>query len=352
MKKDIYIIRNTINDKVYIGQATDTAERWKKHIYDARYENKNNIEKQVIHKAMIKYGYENFYYEILESQIDNYNEREQYWIKKYNSLIPNGYNVSPGGDGVGGGFESPNSLIKDKETLLKIISEISSSNKTFANIARKYKIGEEVISAINQGYRYKQDNFEYPLRQTRYTQELLKQIRYSLKYELDYSFRKIAEIYNVDYSQISLINQGKIYYIATEDYPLRKKRRQDLDDDVVNMIIDDIINSDLCMSDIAKKYNVSKMRISGINNGKFYANNKYKYPLREEYDPRNKGCKKYISRETIIQIHEYLKQGLSNNKIANLVGVSPTMIGYINAGKVKKYVIEGINYPIKQIRKH
>lgn len=300
---------------------------------------------------MAKYGYENFYYEILESQIENFDEREQYWIKQYNSLVPNGYNVSPGGNSNGYGLESVTSAIKDKDTLLKIISEISSSGKTFDNIAKKYGVSGEVISAINLGKRYKLDEFEYPLRNSRYSSELIKQIRYSIKYELDLPFTRIAEKYNVDFSQISLINQGKIYYVNGETYPLRNKRLKDLDYDTVSNIINDIRFSDMAMSDIAIKYNISKSAVSGINKGTNYKRENIIYPIRAEGDKRNKGRKNFIDRETILEIHELLRNGISNKKIAEMYGVSDTTIANINGGKIKKYIIEGVDYPIRKLKR-
>lgn len=300
---------------------------------------------------MAKYGYENFYYEILESQIENYDEREQYWIKQYNSLVPNGYNVSPGGNSNGYGLESVTSAIKDKDTLLKIISEISSSGKTFDNIAKKYGVSGEVISAINLGKRYKLDEFEYPLRNSRYSDELIKQIRYSIKYELDLPFTVIAEKYNVDFSQISLINQGKIYYVNGETYPLRNKRLKDLDYDIVSNIINDIRFSDMAMSDIARKYNISPATVSGINKGNYYKRENLSYPLREEGDKRNKGRKNFIDRDMILEIHKLLIDGMSNRKIADMYGVSDTTIANINGGKIKKYIIEGVDYPIRKLKR-
>ena len=45
-------------------------------------------------------GLDNFYFEVIE-EIDNQllNEREQFWIAEYNSLVPNGYNILKGGAG-------------------------------------------------------------------------------------------------------------------------------------------------------------------------------------------------------------------------------------------------------------
>lgn len=93
---EIYIIHNKCNNKKYVGKAKYGAEhRWKEHI---GYDLQNN---QYIHRAMRKYGVENFYYEVLETNIEEslLNEREKYWIALLQTQSPNGYNMTAGGDG-------------------------------------------------------------------------------------------------------------------------------------------------------------------------------------------------------------------------------------------------------------
>ena len=355
MKKDIYIIKNKINNKVYIGQAKNAAERWMSHLANAKYENKSNRYSQVIHRAMIKYGIEHFYYEILEYQISNYDEREQYWINHYNSTVPNGYNVAIGGKGNGSGLNSPLTVFENDEQLLSCISEISSSNKTFINIARKYGCCAEVISAINNGTLYRMDDrFVYPLRNTdtRYSPEKLKQIRYSLKYETDLTLFDIAQKYNIDASQVSAINNGHIYYVKTDTYPLRNKRKQDLSKDTMLNIINDIMYSDLCLSDIAKKYNVSRNIITGINKGYNYKQPNMIYPLRMDKDERSKSFKKFLDVDEIKDIIGLLQTSLSIEQIAQMYNVTSATIRNINNGQCKKYKIEGITYPIRKLKKH
>lgn len=91
----IYIVKNNINDKVYIGQTIQQVKkRWHQHLKDAR-KGKTNM---LIHRAMNKYGIEHFHYEVLEENIsiDDINEKELYYIKEYDS-INKGYNMCPGG---------------------------------------------------------------------------------------------------------------------------------------------------------------------------------------------------------------------------------------------------------------
>lgn len=92
----IYKITNLINGKCYIGKTVkDNAKsRWNDHI-NGYHPN------SLIHKAISKYGVENFTFEELEypTSPEILNIRERYLIKKYNSLAPNGYNLTVGGDG-------------------------------------------------------------------------------------------------------------------------------------------------------------------------------------------------------------------------------------------------------------
>lgn len=54
----------------------------------------------ILHKAFRKYGINNFNIEQIE-EIDNslLSDREIYWINFYNSMMPNGYNMTFGGEG-------------------------------------------------------------------------------------------------------------------------------------------------------------------------------------------------------------------------------------------------------------
>lgn len=74
----IYIIKNKINDKVYVGQTIQSLqERLKKHMSQL---NDNTI----FHRAMLEIGVGNFWIELIEEVEDKIaNEREFYWIKYY-----------------------------------------------------------------------------------------------------------------------------------------------------------------------------------------------------------------------------------------------------------------------------
>ena len=89
--RGIYKVTNKINGKVYIGQSVDIGRRWRQHM---------TAEDDIyFHKAIQKYGVENFEWEVIEkckkSELD---ERESYWIEYYDSYNK-GYNCTKGGDG-------------------------------------------------------------------------------------------------------------------------------------------------------------------------------------------------------------------------------------------------------------
>lgn len=87
----IYIIKNTVNNKVYIGQTKDSLQkRFGKHLSSCEY---------VIGKAIRKYGKDKFYIELLEEvDLENLNEREIFWINMFDSTNNKfGYNMSVGG---------------------------------------------------------------------------------------------------------------------------------------------------------------------------------------------------------------------------------------------------------------
>lgn len=94
----LYKITNNINNKIYIGITNNYKKRWANH----------GLEDTVISKAIKKYGKNNFTFEVLLDNIpiEQIDEYEIKYIQKYNSLVPNGYNVAKGGMYNSGGTKS------------------------------------------------------------------------------------------------------------------------------------------------------------------------------------------------------------------------------------------------------
>lgn len=126
----VYKIVNDINNKIYIGQTTETLEkRFSRHTgYQINYPDK-------IHRAIKKYGKEHFsiaLVEEVESQ-EILNERELYWIDELDT-IKNGYNTNHSGKKCGGDTLSKH---KNKKEISDKISKAVSGNKNHR--ARKVK---------------------------------------------------------------------------------------------------------------------------------------------------------------------------------------------------------------------
>lgn len=96
MEGVIYIIRNKINNKIYVGQTLDFKQRIRAH--KSRFKKKTYQEFSRIYKAMAKYGLENFEIKPIETCDSGLlNEREIYWINYFDSYN-NGYNATKGGN--------------------------------------------------------------------------------------------------------------------------------------------------------------------------------------------------------------------------------------------------------------
>jgi len=94
----IYQILNKITNKSYIGKSIDYKKRFETHLKNA----KNKVNRR-LYDSINFHGSDNFELILLETinsknkqEID---EREKLWICKLNTLVPNGYNMTSGGDG-------------------------------------------------------------------------------------------------------------------------------------------------------------------------------------------------------------------------------------------------------------
>jgi group I intron endonuclease len=137
-----YITTNEINGKQYVGMSTKNRDSYKG----------SGI---LLHKAMKKYGKENFKKEILCEcdTIEQAYENEGLFIKQYNTLDPNGYNLSPMG-----GLGLPGSWKHNKETKKKISEHCSFRKPEIIEKIRQKTTGQkrsketcDKIGAIHKG---------------------------------------------------------------------------------------------------------------------------------------------------------------------------------------------------------
>lgn len=128
----IYIIKNDINEKVYIGQTIQKIERrFQKHLSDAK-----KIDSH-LYRAINLYGAEHFFCELIEEvKIDELDDREIYWIAYFNSY-KNGYNSTPGGQANKGCYN---------QELLQLIIDQWEQGKNQREIANYLQVDPTLVS--------------------------------------------------------------------------------------------------------------------------------------------------------------------------------------------------------------
>lgn len=181
----IYIIRNTINNKVYIGQTKVSVDtRWKEHLRHARYG------QQLINRAMRKYGIDKFYIETLEiCDISIIDYREMYYIELYDSTNKSkGYNISIGG-------KTPK--FKRKALSISTLVDLyTNQGFTLDEIAKKFEVTRYIITTElkNAGITIKDRHREREIF-TNYSKEILIKALQENK-----TLRKAAKSLNMNYT--------------------------------------------------------------------------------------------------------------------------------------------------------
>lgn len=139
----IYKITNKLNNKCYIGQTIKSAEeRWKEHQSHAFGTHPNDINK-TLYKAIRKYGLENFIFEVLQDNIETYEQLDKaeiYWIDYYNSFVK-GYNETFGG-------QQHHKILPNKE-IIEDYYKTRSARKTALNFGIDHSTVDDILNQNN-----------------------------------------------------------------------------------------------------------------------------------------------------------------------------------------------------------
>lgn len=148
----IYMLKNKVNGKIYIGQAPkyygSNKQKWglqgrlTRHVYEA---NKLGFD-QLIKEAIEKFGIDNFESSIIhechKSQLDKW---EKHYISVYQCMDPDGYNMTSGGKD---GFHSAEANLKNKiGTISGRINKQSDEVKKAREVTKKEGKNQTTIRA-------------------------------------------------------------------------------------------------------------------------------------------------------------------------------------------------------------
>jgi group I intron endonuclease len=197
----IYKITNTISNKKYVGCTIqdDVKKRWESHKRLA----KKDKGCTALKNAFKKYGIDKFKFEII---ILCFNEDcfkyEKEYIKKYNTLVPNGYNISEGGNG-GGLFKGKQHRQETKEILRE------KSIKYYSNIENRKNLSKIVKDALQ-----KSEKWQTAVREGRigikYKKEKKKIISEEVKKKISEGLHKYYEKNIENHTKLNIEKHNKI----------------------------------------------------------------------------------------------------------------------------------------------
>lgn len=142
----IYKAQNNINNKIYIGQTTQTLEsRANQHYRDAKCKKKKH---PFFHEEIIKYGFNNFTFIAIDFTKDpqEADDKERFWISFFDSSNSlHGYNLDSGGIRGGNKSEATKEKIgkttiekwNDKETAEKMKAGLKKGAETMKRNAKR-----------------------------------------------------------------------------------------------------------------------------------------------------------------------------------------------------------------------
>lgn len=386
----IYKIVNNINGKIYIGQSVEIEKRWKRHINELnRLVHKNKH----LERAWIKYGQDNFSFEIIEvCKKEELDSKERYWIKYYSSNDYNcGYNQDSGGQEgkeinrdviermmknhrIFAGCENPNALLEENELI--DIKYMLIEGSPVSDIAKKHNIGDHIVYNIRRLETYADVacelnellydmfvrdeelalfNFQKEIVETRtnssknknYDEEtivFISKIKKKLSEQKFSNLTSIGKEYGLDRHRMVNIAKVKYYENIAPEYndKLKEYYGYNLSEDIC-LTIDEIkeikcilANNKCTNKELAIKYDIDPSVISNIKLLKVYNDiaQEYNDNLRDLYSNFTKRTE--MSEELVIKIKEKLleEECFTNKQLGKMFDVDASQISRIKNMKI------------------
>lgn len=244
----IYKFQNKIDGKIYIGQSINPEKRKYEHLYGRKKGTNTYFD-----KALGKYGLENFDFEVIDytNNIKKIDELEKYYIKKYNCLKPNGYNILKGGRKQRGAWNSKE--IDEYDLNGNYINSYESANY-YHNFVNKEYNASSIRQCCNKLTHYKNRIFRFKG------------------------------------------SDKPTPYIKPQPNHIRKIYQRDLEGNIINEFIS--------VSEASRKTNSSRTGILGCANGYYKTAGGYIWTYTKEYENKNEFDIKSIIKTIIYQCDE------------------------------------------------
>lgn len=280
----IYKYTNLINGMVYIGQTKQTLEQ-----RDYKHQLQLN-DNTYFHRAIKKYGRNNFSLELVEDNIpfDKLDEKEKYYIDYFESFYTTGkgYNLTQGGQW-GSGAQKLTISQADE-----IKWSLTNTEHPFHIIGSDYGVTLYCISDINRGRSFVDDTIEYPIRKSpsrSYIDKSKINIILNMLLNTNMTQEEIGLATDVHAYTIGEINRGTNSWCPKDlSYPLRKPVQKNtfqnkITQKEVQEICYKLCFTNIKIEDIGKEYGIAKNTVGDISRGLTWKNitQQFKCPIRK-----------------------------------------------------------------------
>lgn len=207
----IYQVLNIVSNKCYIGQSRQKvpASRWCQHRHQAFVK---QSKASALYDAMRSYGVESFQFNVIHTDVENdaLNQTEAESIKVYNSMVPNGYNIKPGGDHVPHSEETKRKIGEKSKGRRTNQGKLFSAEwrQNIGNASRGRKFSQTVKEHLSQAHNEWHDKHPIPHKNCKYTEA---DIRFMRSNPENLSEDQLCERFAIKRYRLRQIQSRKLY---------------------------------------------------------------------------------------------------------------------------------------------